>query len=165
MLRTELTHPQILETLGSAGHGSLVLISDANFPSLTAPHAGARRVYLNLRPGLVSVTEILSTLLPAVPIEQVAVMDPDDGRQPPAQVDVLGMLAAETPVAHLSRLAFYQATRSPDLALVIVSGDERWYANLLITIGSIPEVEPPGTQQRQHLELPAATRDGTAPTP
>ena len=41
----------ILQALGAAGHGSLVLISDSNFPSLTAPHLEARRVYLNLRWG------------------------------------------------------------------------------------------------------------------
>jgi hypothetical protein len=58
MLQTGLTHPQILETLAAAGHGSLVLISDGNFPSLTAPYPGARRVYLNLRPGVVTVTEM-----------------------------------------------------------------------------------------------------------
>jgi L-fucose mutarotase len=166
MLRTGLIHPQILEALGSAGHGSLVLISDANFPSLTAPHSGARRVHLNLRPGLVSVTEILETLLPAVPIEQVVLMDPDHGGQPAVQGDVLGILSPETRVEHLSRLDFYRATRSPDLALVIVSGDQRWYANLLVTIGSIPEPELPSPSQRQHSEWPAADRRaGMAPTP
>jgi L-fucose mutarotase len=165
MLRTALIHPQILEALGSAGHGSLVLISDGNFPSLTAPHAGARRVYLNLRPGVVSVTEILATLLPAIPIEQVVLMDPDDGAQPPVQGDIMSMLGPETRVARLSRLDFYRATRSTDLALVIVSGDQRWYANLLITIGSIPEAETSWLSQPQHTEQPTADpQDGMAPT-
>jgi L-fucose mutarotase len=139
MLRTGLIHPQILESLGSAGHGSLVLISDGNYPSLTAPYPGARRVYLNLRPGLVSATEILAALLPVLPIEGVAVMDPDDGNHPPVQDELLGMLGPETPVEHLSRFDFYAATRSPDLALVIVSGDQRWWANLLLTIGALPQ--------------------------
>ena len=142
MLRTGLIHPQILEALGSAGHGSLVLISDGNFPSLTAPYPGARRVYLNLRPGLVNVTEIFVTLLPAVPIEQVAFMAPDDGGRPPVQTEILEMLGPETAVHQLGRRDFYAATRDSDLALVIVSGDERWYANVLITIGAIPEHVP-----------------------
>ena len=142
MLRTGLIHPQILEALGSAGHGSLVLIGDGNFPSLTAPHPGARRVYLNLRPGLVDVTEIFATLQPAIPIERVAFMAPDDGGRPPVQTEILGMLGPETAVQHLGRSDFYDATRSSDLALVIVSGDERWYANVLITIGAIPERAP-----------------------
>lgn len=139
MLRTGLIHPQILEALGSAGHGSLVLISDGNYPSLTAPYADARRVYLNLRPGMVNVDEILAALIPVLPIERVAVMAPDDGSNPPVQGQLLGMLGPETAIAHLSRFDFYAATRSQDLALVIVSGDRRWWANLLITIGAQPE--------------------------
>jgi L-fucose mutarotase len=139
MLRTGLIHPQILDALGSAGHGSLVLISDGNYPSLTAPSPNARRVYLNLRPGVVSVTEILEALLPVVTIERVAVMAPDDGKSPPVQDELLGLVGPKTPVAHLSRFDFYAATRSQDLALVIVSGDQRWWANLLLTIGAQPE--------------------------
>jgi L-fucose mutarotase len=51
MLRTQLIHPQILGALAEAGHGSQVLISDGNFPHVTATPPGARRVYLNLSPG------------------------------------------------------------------------------------------------------------------
>jgi L-fucose mutarotase len=139
MLRTGLIHPQILESLGSAGHGSLVLISDGNYPSLTAPYQDARRVYLNLRPGMVSVTEILAALVPVLPIERAAVMSPDDDSHPPVQDELLGMLDPNTAVVHLSRFDFYAATRSQDLALVIVSGDQRWWANLLLTVGALPE--------------------------
>jgi L-fucose mutarotase len=139
MLRTGLIHPQILESLASAGHGSLVLVSDGNYPSLTAPYPDAHRVYLNLRPGIVSATDILAALLPVLPIERVAVMDPDDGSRPPVQDELLGMLGPGPTVAHLSRFDFYAATRSPDLALVIVSGDQRWWANLLLTVGALPE--------------------------
>lgn len=38
----------------AAGHGSQILIADANFPVSTATPATAARVYLNLRPGQVS---------------------------------------------------------------------------------------------------------------
>jgi L-fucose mutarotase/ribose pyranase (RbsD/FucU family) len=41
----------------------------------------------------------------------------------------------------VARHEFYLATRTDDLALVIVTGDERWYANVLLTIGSVPEAE------------------------
>jgi L-fucose mutarotase len=139
MLRTSLIHPHILETLGSAGHGSLILISDGNYPSLTAPNPAARRVYLNLRPGLISVTEILAALLPMIPIERIAFMAPDDDGHPAVQEELLSIVRPGTPAAHLSRYDFYAATRSPDLALVIVSGDRRWWANVLLTIGPIPE--------------------------
>jgi L-fucose mutarotase len=142
VLRTGLIHPQILEALGSAGHGSLVLISDGNYPHLTAPNPNARRVYLNLRRGVVSVEEILSSLLPAMPVERVAVMDSGSGEMPEIQKHLLSKFGPETEVAHLSRFDFYEATRSPDLALVIASGDEHWWANLLLTIGAIPDTDP-----------------------
>jgi L-fucose mutarotase len=139
MLRTGLIHPQILEALAAAGHGSLVLISDGNFPSLTAPHPGARRVYLNLRPGQVRATDILATLRLVLPIERAALMETADGTQPAVQTELVGLLDPGIPIGHLAREDFYAATRSDDLALVIVSGDERWYANILLTIGSVPE--------------------------
>ena len=141
MLRTGLIHPQILEALGSAGHGSLVLISDGNFPSLTAPLREARRVYLNLRPGMVTVTDVLQTLINVAPIERAVLMAPDGGGTPQVQAEVIGLLEAGTVIDMVARHEFYLATRTDDLALVIVTGDERWYANVLLTIGSVPEAE------------------------
>lgn len=43
MLKTRLLHPQILEALAEAGHGSRILIADSNFPMLTGSAASARR--------------------------------------------------------------------------------------------------------------------------
>jgi L-fucose mutarotase len=137
MLRTGLLHPQILETLATAGHGSLVLISDANFPSLTAPHPAARRVYLNLRAGLVTATDILATLRLVLPIEKAVLMNSDNGDEPPVHGEFVGRLGPETTITSIPRAAFYAATNSDQLALVVVSGDERWYANILLTIGSV----------------------------
>jgi L-fucose mutarotase len=139
MLRTGLIHPQILEALGAAGHGSLVLISDGNFPSLTGPQREARRVYLNLRPGMVTVTDVLQTLIKVSPIEHAVLMAPDGGGTPPVQAEVIALLGPGTTVDTVARHQFYAATRTDDLALVIVTGDERWYANVLLTIGSVPE--------------------------
>jgi L-fucose mutarotase/ribose pyranase (RbsD/FucU family) len=34
-------------------------------------------------------------------------------------------------------MAFYELTRSSDLALVVASGDTQFYANVLLTIGAI----------------------------
>lgn len=35
MLKTELLHPEVLEALGTSGHGSRVLIADGNYPFAT----------------------------------------------------------------------------------------------------------------------------------
>ena len=54
--------------------------------------------------------------------------------QPPAIAEYRSMLAP-LPVDTLGRFEFYDAARSPDLALAIVTADVRTYANLLLTIG------------------------------
>ncbi|MEP7055962.1 MAG: RbsD/FucU family protein [Actinomycetota bacterium] len=136
MLRTGLIHPEILDALGRAGHGSLVLLSDGNFPHDTAPYRGAPRVYLNLRPGLISVIDALQALVTAIPIESAAVMVPPDGQTPPVHQEFADILG-DTPMTQLDRQGFYDATADTNLALVIATGEQRIYANLLLTIGVI----------------------------
>jgi hypothetical protein len=59
MLKGQLLHPQILSALGASGHGSGILIADGNYPFNTRANPDAERVYLNLAPGLLTVTERL----------------------------------------------------------------------------------------------------------
>ena len=82
MLKTRLLHPQILEALGEAGHGAQVLIADGNYPLLTRSNPAAHRVYLNLAPGMLTVTDVLGVLADAIPIEAAHVMGPDNGDEP-----------------------------------------------------------------------------------
>jgi L-fucose mutarotase len=137
VLRTRLIHPQILAALAAAGHGSQVLVSDGNFPHATASPPGATRVYLNLSPGRVTVTEVLEALAATVPLEAAAVMCPDDAETPAVLEEYSALLPAGTPVEVVERFAFYELGRRPDVTLVIATGDQRLYANLLLTIGYI----------------------------
>ncbi len=95
-------------------------------------------VYLNLRPGLVAIDDILATLLTAVPIESVRTMRPDDGTTPEFWQDYARLLGPDLPLEPTERFAFYRTCREPDLALCIASGDTRHYANLLLTVGFLP---------------------------
>ena len=61
MLPTELPHPEILQALAGAGHGALVLIADGHYPASTATGDRARTVHLNLAPGLLDATTVLSS--------------------------------------------------------------------------------------------------------
>ena len=99
---------------------------------------GADVVYLNLRPGLVAIDDILTTLLTAVPVESVHTMRPDDGTTPEFWQDYQRHLGPDLPIDPLERFAFYRTCREPDLALCIASGDTRHYANLLLTVGALP---------------------------
>ncbi len=51
MLRGNLIHPDILETLGRSGHGSKVLIADGNYPFRTKLGPNARAGQLKPEPG------------------------------------------------------------------------------------------------------------------
>jgi L-fucose mutarotase len=82
MLRYRLTHPTILAALASAGHGSRVLISDGHYPHTTGANPAAERVYLNLAPDRLLVTEVLAALVDAIPVEAATVMTPPTGPSP-----------------------------------------------------------------------------------
>jgi L-fucose mutarotase len=137
VLRTRLIHPQILGALATAGHGSQVLLADGNYPHATATPPGATRVYLNLAPGRVTVTEVLEALAPTVPVEAAAVMRPHDAEVPAVLQEYAALLPPGTPVEAVERSAFYELARGRDVTLAIATGDQRLYANLLLTIGVV----------------------------
>jgi L-fucose mutarotase len=137
MLRTRLLHPQILLALGGAGHGSKVLIADGNYPFGTGGPAEAARVHLNLAPGLVKVTDVLKVLLETIPIEAAEVMRSVEGPEPEIFPEFRHLLGPGLPLRCLGRFEFYDAARHRDTALVIATGEQRLYANLLLTIGVV----------------------------
>ena len=136
MLRSECLHPEILEALGAAGHGSLVLIADSNYPFSTGAHAGARRVYLNLAPGLLTVTDVLRVLAATIPVEAARGIAPDEGPEP-AIFNEYRALLPDVKIGTLGRYPFYETARSQDTALVIATGERRTWACLLLTIGVV----------------------------
>jgi len=145
MLKTPLLHPDVLYALGRLGHGSKVLIADANFPHQTATPPHAHRVFLNYAPGLINATDLLTPLLDAIPVEAAAVMQPlREGPyamqgDPPIFAEYAQLLAPHgvTELTPIERFAFYDAARSHDVGLLLASGEQRIYANLLLTIGVI----------------------------
>ncbi len=136
MLKGKLIHPEILDALGRAGHGSKVLIADGNYPFSTGVAPLARQVFLNLSPGLVKTTDALRVLVDAIPIEAAAVMTPGD-ETPPIFTEFTELLPPEVSLEPLERFAFYAASRDENVALIIATGEERIYANILLTIGVV----------------------------
>ncbi len=137
MLKSILLHPTLLNALASSGHGGMVLIADGNYPFSTHSNPGVERVYLNLMPGVVLVTQVLEAVLTAIPVEAAHVMRPDDGSEPSIFADFRRMLPAIT-LEPLERFAFYNRAREPEVALVVATGDQRLYANIMLTIGVVP---------------------------
>lgn len=136
MLKTQLLHPEILAALARAGHGSQVLIADGNYPFATGAGPTAQRVFLNLMPGMPTVTDVLKALVTAIPIETAAVMVPPTGEEQPIHREFAAILGNAALEQH-QRFDFYDLVRSSDTALVIATGEQRIYANLLLTIGVV----------------------------
>ena len=86
MLRSGLLHPQILAALAGAGHGSLVLIADANYPASTTRGPNAEVVHLNLVPGTVDALTVLTAVAAAIPVEEAVVMSPRGDDQKPRRL-------------------------------------------------------------------------------
>lgn len=134
MIRGPITHPQLLSALGQSGHGTKVLIADGNYPFRTGTPPGSLKVYLNLRRGLVTVPDVLSAIVDAVPIESAEVMTPDSGPEPEVFQDFIRLLPG-IPLARWSRFDFYDKARQEDVGIVVATGEARTYANILLTIG------------------------------
>ncbi len=137
MLKTKLIHPEILAALGEAGHGAKVLIADGNYPFITRGNPDAPHVYLNLAPGLLKVTDVLRVLVESTPIEAAEVMTPGTGKEPPIFAEFRSILPNDLTLKPLGRFEFYDAASDPDTALVIATGEQRIYANILLTIGVV----------------------------
>jgi L-fucose mutarotase len=143
MLLTPCIHPQILGVLGKLGHGSWILISDGGYPHLTASPRDAEKVYLNLAPGLLTVTAVLEVLKATVPIEEAGVMTPPDGTMQPVFEEYQKILP-DISFNYVPQFAFYELAQQNNVGLVIATGDVRNYANLLIKVGFVKHPEGKG---------------------
>lgn len=146
MLKGSILHPQILAALGRSGHGSKVLISDGNYPHRTKLGPNAELVCLNLAPGLLGVADVLRVLAKAIPIEAAEIMDTQKTgphamtEDPPIWAEFRSILAeagVNVPLVKIERLAFYEAAGTRDVCLTIATGEQRIFANLLLTIGVV----------------------------
>jgi L-fucose mutarotase len=143
MLLSKCIHPEILEAVGKMGHGSRILISDGCYPHITGSPASAKKVWLNLMPDVLRVTDVLEALTSIIPVEEAFVMVPPDGADQPIFAEFKKLLA-DMELTKLQRLEFYDKAREPDTALIIATGDQHNWANLLLTINYIKHPEGKG---------------------
>src|SRR6476620_12063125 len=146
MLKTPILHPQILHALGRAGHSSMIRIADGNYPHHTKRGPNADVVFLNFAPGQMNATDILIGIANTMPIELAEVMEPAKTgpyamkNDPPIFDEFRRILKARNASLDLTRLeraAFYEASGSKDVTLTIATGEQRLYANVLLTIGVV----------------------------
>ncbi len=141
-----MLHPGLLAGLARAGHGALVLIADANYPSSTARGPRSRLVHLNLRPGVVDAVTVLEAVAGQIPVEEATVMAPARSgayaleEDPPIWARFTRVLAQNgppLPLQQLERPAFYAAASTSDHVLTVVTGETEVYANLLLRVGVV----------------------------
>ena len=65
-------------------------------------------------------------------------MVPDTGEEPSIFRDFRELLPQDIKLQKMGRFEFYDAAHDPDTALVVATGEQRIYANILLTIGVVP---------------------------
>jgi L-fucose mutarotase len=86
---------------------------------------------------MVSSLDVLEVLVSALPIESAMVMVPSEGPEPEIHAEMRRLLPPGAPLEKKWRLNFYEEAKSPDTALVIATGEQRIYANILLVIGVV----------------------------
>jgi L-fucose mutarotase len=143
MLKSRLIHPPLISALAKMGHGSRILLADANFASDVIAPPTAERVYLNFAPGMLSATDILEVLLTTIPVEFAYAMRTDDGETPAIVETFQSLLPNATKLELLSRQPFYDAVQDSRTSVIVATGEQRLYANLLLVTGFIhPDGRP-----------------------
>ena len=126
----------LLKALSDMGHGDEVVIADANFPGETVA------THLIRVPGIdaARMAEAVMSVLPldTYVAEPACVMDLTDadkakGMQPPVIWADFERLCG--PLGKIERFAFYERARKA--ALIIQTGEERQYGNLLLCKGCV----------------------------
>ena len=144
MLKHTLIHPKINEILARAGHHSKVLIADGNYPASSTLGQRAELVSLNLSPGVVSCTQVLSALVTAIPIEAANTMNYETegpyalSEDPPVWEEyrqVIQQAELGLELEPIEKWDFYEAVNTGDHVLTIQTADQQRFANLLLTIG------------------------------
>ena len=144
MLNHQLIHPKINEVLGRAGHHAKILIADGNYPASTKRGPNAELVSLNLSPGVVTVSQVLRTLLSAIPVDILNTMGipPDDpyarAGEPPAwnqYRSIIKEAGLQLNIEPILKWDFYELVASPDHVLTVQTADQSLWANVLLTMG------------------------------
>ena len=144
MLRTELTHPDILAVVARAGHHATILIADGNYPASSKKGPNAAVISMNLSPGVVTCNQTLAALLSVVPVEAAHVMQTEadgpyalDG-DPEVWTDYRQTIADsghDLQLSEVDKWGFYEKVETPDHVLTIQTADQQRYANILLTVG------------------------------
>lgn len=137
MIYGALTHPQLLRALAAAGHGSKILIADANYPHTTGVNSRCELVSLNFAPDMLTATQVVEVLKEVIPIEKAEIMvpAPDVERMEIPIHDDFKALLPDVEFGEISRFDFYDTARTDDVGIIIATGERRLYGCIFLTVG------------------------------
>jgi len=133
MNKGKCINPCILAAVSRLGHGDKILIADGNYP-LNSKTGDAEKIWVSLSPGIPTVTDVLDALQSIINVEAAAVMQPSEGPEPEIFKEFESRLP-EMELRKLGRFEFYNECTDNSLCLAISTGEQRTYANILLTVG------------------------------
>ena len=136
---------ELLSVLAAMGHGDELAITDANFPADSVARGTCHgRVITMAGASLSEVVRAILSLLPLdefvdAPVRRMAT-DVTPNELPEVQREVQEVIDAVSgrhwPMGVLERFAFYEAARG--CYAVVLTGERRFFGNVLIKKGAIP---------------------------
>lgn len=137
MIKSEILHPDLLHGLAKCGHKANILITDANYSAVTNVAKHASVVYLNLAVDLIRSPVILEKVLKYINVEKVTLMAYPDDFINVIELEYKQLLPEDIEIDYLNRQDFYALAKSDDTFLVIVSGESKRFANIMLTVGPV----------------------------
>jgi L-fucose mutarotase len=138
-----LLTPELLFVLAAMGHGDELAVVDANFPADSVAHSTCHGRVLSLVGA--SMPEAVAAILSVFPLDEFVdapvrrmAVDSTDTLaevQQEVQAVVDGTAGRHWPMGVLERFSFYEAARGS--YAVVLTGEQRFYGNVLIKKGAI----------------------------
>ncbi|MEO9893404.1 RbsD/FucU family protein [Aurantibacter sp.] len=140
MLKTPVIHPTIMEVLGRSGHFAQVVIADGNLPVGAMNGPNSTTVHLNFRPGLLDSLTVLEGILEVCPIQGAIVMEKPAEANAEIHEEFKNLLG-DVSWDEMERWAFYDKIKEPATTLIIQTGEQRRFANLILIVGVVKMAE------------------------
>jgi len=143
MLKTAVIHPTIMEALARSGHFAQVVIADGNLPVGTMTGPNSTTVHLNFRPGMLDAVTVLEGILEVCPIQGAIVMEkPKEANTEIHQI--FKTLLGDVSWDEMERWSFYDKIREPATTLIIQTGEQRRFANIILIVGVVKRADEVG---------------------
>ena len=132
MLTKQLTRPTLSEAFAAAGHDSKALIAHSNYLHATAHRPNGQVGHLNRSRGVVSGPDMLTTITSVVKLRRAAVAVQGTDLLP-GREEHEPLRGACVRFGIMEALRSEQAACGQDFALPPATGEDRVFANLLVT--------------------------------